>query len=201
MGATWLGEVVGQRCLSCGRAGAALCSACGSSFRPPPVGPVPSGVNRLWCPWSYEGPARSLILGLKLRGLRAAALPLAEGMAEVARSGGIAATGVAWVPGRRADIRVRGFDHAELLARALARRLGLSPAPLLRRLHTGPDQTSLSAPERARNVKGAFAASGSPRQVILVDDLVTTGATAAASAAALRTAGATRVELVVPARA
>ena len=90
------------------------------------------------------------------------------------------------VPLHRGRQRRRGFNQAELLARAVAVRLGL---PLrtdpLRRSRATPAQARLGAEERARNVAGAFAASGdSPPALLLVDDVTTTGATLAAAAPA-----------------
>jgi predicted amidophosphoribosyltransferase len=151
--------------------------------------------------WAYEGPVRALILALKLRALRMAARPLVEGMTEMARGAGLQGAWVTWVPGRAAGIRERGFDHAEVLARGVAHGLGLRPCRLLGRRHPARDQASLSATDRVRNARGAFCARASPASVVLVDDLITTGATAAACAAALRAAGAARVELVVAGRA
>jgi predicted amidophosphoribosyltransferase len=108
---------------------------------------------------------------------------------------------ITWVPGRRADIRVRGFDHAALLARAVGRRVGLPCASLLLRRSDPPDQTLLSADERRQNLRGVFSSKECSGNVIVVDDLVTTGATATACAQALRRAGASGVELLVPCRA
>jgi predicted amidophosphoribosyltransferase len=151
--------------------------------------------------WDHEGPARALILALKLRGLRSANGPLVEGMTEAARRGGLLGTVVTWVPGGSPGIKARGFDHAELLGRGLAHRLGLRALPLLERRRASPDQASLSARARAENAWTAFSARPSPSEVVLVDDLITTGATAAACASALKAAGSRRVEMVVATRA
>ena len=152
-------------------------------------------------PWRYEGAARSLILGLKLRGRRDLVVPLADAMAAEAERVGIATTALTWVPGRRSEAARRGFDHAHLLAVELGRRLGLPVTPLLARTRPAIDQTTLGARDRARNLRGAFTSSPAPRSVGLVDDLVTTGATASSCAVALEAAGAGRIEVVVPARA
>jgi predicted amidophosphoribosyltransferase len=103
-----------------------------------------------------------------------------------------------WVPARSSDNRQRGYDHAEVLARALAGRLGLRAEPLLNRRGTAEDQTGLNKEERRRNLEHAFAPGGPCTQpVVLVDDVITTGATLAACARALRKAGVPRVEAVV----
>jgi predicted amidophosphoribosyltransferase len=104
------------------------------------------------------------------------------------------------VPASPLRIRRRGFDPAELIAAALARELGLVLAPCLRRRH-GPRQggrpraARLEAPPRVR------AMAPVPRRALIVDDVLTTGATVGACAAALRSAGCAEVEAAVFARA
>jgi ComF family protein len=99
----------------------------------------------------------------------------------------------------------RGYDQAALLADALARAAGRPRARrALARVRETPPQVGRSRAERARNVAGAFAASArdvAGRDVVLVDDVVTTGATADAAAQALRRAGARSVVVVALARA
>ena len=117
-------------------------------------------------------------------------------MAGTARHNGLRGSFLTWVPGRGRDIRARGYDHAAELAGCAARLLGLPTAPLLTRSRPVADQSGLGAADRATNLAGAFAARRSPPDVVLVDDLVTTGATASACAGALRDAGAETVELL-----
>lgn len=192
---------MGERCLACGASGAPLCLSCRRSLLRTSQGALPSGVRTVAAAWAYEGPARALILTLKVRGLRRAAAPLIEGMVEAGRRVGLGGSVVTWVPGHRADIRTRGFDHAEVLARGLAREMGFPVQRLLRRRHAAQDQTSLSARERALNVRGAFVAAPSPPGLVLVDDLITTGATVTACAQALKEAGAREIEALVACRA
>jgi ComF family protein len=104
------------------------------------------------------------------------------------------------VPLHRRRERTRGYNQSALLARALARRLGLPAAPrLLERIRDTPRQTRLDAAARRANVAGAFRirpGSGPlawGRTILLVDDVMTTGATLDAAARALRDAGAGRV--------
>jgi ComF family protein len=111
---------------------------------------------------------------------------------------------VVWVPlGRRRRIE-RSYDQAMLLAGALAR---AARRPLLRgtlrRIRETPPQVGHDRAARARNVAGAFAASPSVagRDLVLVDDVVTTGATAEAASRALRDAGARSVLVAALARA
>jgi predicted amidophosphoribosyltransferase len=160
-----------------------------------------AGVDLLRTPWAYEGVARDLILALKLRGRLPAAEPLAAVLARSIQTHGSAATTITHVPGRPVETRRRGFDHAAAIAHELGRLTGLPVRSMLRRTGDRPDQTSLSGADRRRNLEGAFMALEGAEKVILVDDLVTTGTTAAACAGSLRHAGVTYVELAAPCRA
>lgn len=196
-----LDDVVGLfaplRCVGCRVRGSMLCSSCAADVPPAPDELVLPGLARCGAPWRYEGTARDLVLALKLRGRRAAAAPLA---AAIAGWVGERPPLVTWVPGRPGDIRRRGFDHAEAIAGAVAARLGTEARPLLCRVGTAPDQTSLSRTARMRNLDHVFAAAGSPSEVVLIDDLITTGATAMACGRALRGAGARRIGVIAACR-
>jgi ComF family protein len=100
-------------------------------------------------------------------------------------------------------LRERGFDQARLLAKAAARRFGLRMAPLLTRTRDTGHQVGRDRVARERNVRGCFVADERARglRVCLIDDVLTTGATAAAAASALLMAGAARVEVRTLARA
>jgi predicted amidophosphoribosyltransferase len=143
---------------------------------------------------AYEGIGRELVSRLKYRNARAAIPRLGRAMA--ARVDPTRVDVVTWAPTTPVRRRERGFDQAELLARAVARNLGRRCAPLLRR-PKGLPQTGRSRADRRHGP--AFVAVGPvPEGVLLVDDVVTTGATLSAAAKALREAGARRV-LAVPA--
>jgi len=110
------------------------------------------------------------------------------------------------VPLHNARLRRRGFNHACILAAAVARHIR---APLaseaLRRIRATPSQVSLPEAARATNVRGAFAVADpfaiARRRIVLVDDVYTTGATVTECATALRTAGAAAVDVLTLARA
>lgn len=168
---------------------------------PPPHGePIP-GIDRVRTPWAYDGVGRDLILALKLRGVKPAAVPLAAVLAGSIQRDGTEATAITWVPGRTKDTRRRGFDHAASIALELSALIGLPARRLLARNGDRPDQTTLSAAARRQNLTGAFVASDVPARVVLVDDLVTTGTTAEVCARALRDCGASYVEVAAPCRA
>ena len=160
---------------------------------------APPSVDRVVAAWDYGGVARSLVLALKVRGRRAAAAPLAEAIAARIWAEGCSAEALVWVPGRRVDIRARGFDHARLLAGELSARIGIPAIPGLRRTEDRPDQAGLSAAERRANLAGAFEAVGVPSRVAIVDDVMTTGTTLNEAGRAVRAAGATYAECLVAA--
>lgn len=149
-----------------------------------------------WSPLAYEGVARRLVQALKFGG----ALPLAEWMAAqmaanlplALRDARATVVPVPAHPGRR---RRRGFDPAQALAAALARRLGLPPARCLRRGGGGGRQVGAGRAQRRDPRRHAVELRGRPPgRVLLVDDVHTTGATLDACARALTAGG---CELVI----
>lgn len=209
------------RCAACGEPcdGAPFCATCADALEP-----VPPGCARCGLPWPdpicgachafppafdrvlagglYGGPLADAVRGLKYAGRAAAARPLGGWLAgRVTLPPGAVVVSVPL--GRRRRI-ARGYDQAALLAGHLARAAG---APrlrgALRRVRETAPQVGRTRAERARNVAGAFRADRravAGRDVALVDDVVTTGATADAAAAALKAAGARAVLVVALAR-
>ena len=150
---------------------------------------------------AYTGPARPFVSAWKERGLRRAADLAAALVAE--RLEPPAADVITYIPADPGRLLERGHHPAERLARALGGRWRLDVEPLLdlRAAAARPRQAELARADRVRNARGAYEArAGRPGTVLLVDDVYTTGATVAAAAAALRTAGAARVEVVTFAR-
>lgn len=192
-----------------------VCGACRS--RPP-------AYDRLITRWTYDGPMGAVVSALKYRRLDYLGRHLADGLLEAVRADRPVATDagdelpwdlVAPVPLHWWRRLVRGFNQAERIARPLARALGLPYGdPLRRRLATRP-QARLARSERLENPADAFAVGsrlgrlwplgGAARgveglSVLLVDDVVTTGATLNAAAVALRRAGAVQVTAAAAAR-
>ncbi len=153
---------------------------------------------------TYEEPLRSVIHKLKYgNGWRLA--PLLGAMAAVRLAPALSSqrTLLTFVPMHKRRRRMRGYDHAERLARGVGRALGMEPGRLLERVRATPAQASLSHEERQSNVKGAFRAVGerlNGEEVVLVDDVMTTGCTLSECAAALKAHGAGRVTACVLAR-
>jgi predicted amidophosphoribosyltransferase len=151
-------------------------------------------------PFLYAGPARAAIIRLKFSGWRSVAAALADAMVAV---GPPSADAVTWVPLARRRLAERGYDQARALAVAVGARLDLPVVRLAHRvLATGP-QARRTGEERRAAMKGAFqpARLPAPTSVLLIDDVLTTGATAAACAEAVVGAGARRVTLLAAARA
>jgi len=154
--------------------------------------PAPNGVDGLEAVLSYEGGARAIVAGLKYRNARGGLRSLSAAMAALATAAAPGVETVTWVPTSAARARERGFDQAALLAREVAARLGLPCRRLLRRVG-GPPQTGRSLAERQVGPLLVSVVPVPAGDVLLVDDVVTTGSTMSAAGRALRTAGAARV--------
>jgi len=178
-------------CPGCGTPAEPVCAACGATLRAAPTLATPPGIDRLVVAFAYEGVARELVARVKYRNARAAVAWLADAMVErLGREPPVDV--VTWAPTTPARRRARGFDHAELLARAVGRRRGIPVRGLLLRA-PGPVQTGARRAARRCGPQLRARSAVNGRSVLLVDDVVTTGATLTAAAGALRGSGALRV--------
>jgi predicted amidophosphoribosyltransferase len=179
------------RCAGCDRPGLPLCRVCRFALVAP-VTPVEGTIVAV----PFTGRARDVVLGLKYRNRRAAAAHLGGLLVTRLLQAGLRPAHdvdvVTWVPTSAARRRHRGFDQAELVARVVARQLGLPCRALLERV-PGPAQTGRGRHERLAG-PGYRARPGlDGKRVLLVDDVTTTGSSLRAAAAALSAAGARRV--------
>jgi len=204
-------------CSGCGREGAALCAACLPALDArcalpggTPIGlpaDIPAPLLQLeWCA-SFSGPVRHALHDLKYKGERRLAEPLGAALARRWTRVGTGTEVVVPVPVHAERERQRGYDQAALIAAVTARELGLPLALALERGRATVAQYELGRDERAANVVGAFRLRNDVasravigRWVLLVDDVVTTGATLAACATALRRSGAVAVSAIAVAR-
>jgi predicted amidophosphoribosyltransferase len=215
-------------CAGCGapRASRRLCEACRVVLSPSAVrrvrpAPAPPGLPVVHAALPYADEARSVLLAHKERGALPLAEPLGAALAAAVRAAAGARSGptllLVPVPSARRSVAARGHDPVRRIARAAAvvlRRAGEAArvVPVLRQRRAVADQAELSAAGRAANVRGALEtvpgssrllASDGPRpaRVVLVDDLITTGASLAEAARAVAEhTGSRPVAAVVAAR-
>ena len=208
-------------CLVCGTEGSILCDWC----KPDAMLAIPSRcyqcqkqtqdflvcrkcqsrskLKHVWVVTEYNDVAKNLVQSLKFSYMREAALVIAEYMAETLP---YLLPETMIVPVRTANVRVRqrGFDHAALIAKALVQRKNAQYAPVLKRIGTSR-QVGAKREQRLRQLKDAFWVSNPSmiykKHIILVDDVVTTGATLETIARELKKAGAASVSAVVFAQA
>ena len=178
------------RCAGCDRPGVELCRTCRFALIARPTTPAPEGVI---AGSAFTGRVRDVLLGFKYGNRRAVAGHLGGIVVNRLVAAGVRPDVVTWAPTSAGRRRARGFDQAELVARQVARQFGVPCRRLLER--DGPDRPQTGQGRRGRLHAPAFRAH--PRvpagHVVVVDDVVTTGATMSAARSALLAAGASAV--------
>lgn len=190
------------KCAFCRRLvtdGRMLCPACEKQL-PAPEKEMQSrkisGLAVCLSPLYYTGDVRQSLHRYKFRGATAYYRIYAELMADCLRENGVTADLVTWVPLSRKRLRKRGYDQARLLAEEVARLTHLPCEQTLEKpIHNSAQSGTRSAEERIRNVQGVYRAVTSfcGESILLIDDIVTTGATLSAAADVLLNVGAEQV--------
>ncbi len=217
-------QLTGASCPLCHAPGAGFCDrcraalpynhhACGRCALPLPA-EVPPGVwcadcqarppvfDRILAPLLYQDPVDTLVAGIKYRGQLQLTPLLTTACVEQYRGNSAGVQLLLPIPMHAAGLRERGFNQAAELARQLSRRVGIPWAgDRLHKVAGGRHQRSLNRRQRRANVRRTFACrTGLPAAVALVDDVVTTGATAEEAARVAKRAGAEYVEVWAVAR-
>ena len=182
-----------------------ICSGCDADLpriaSPPP--PVSSPLEYDVAPLAYEFPVDAAIKALKFKRSLFYGPALAELLCRACRHLPDDIDAVLPVPLHWQRRWFRGFNQADEIAAPVAKHLGVPLLRNVKRVRATPFQSGLSARERARNLRDAFEVDGalSARHVLIVDDVITTGATVRQLAKVVRFAGAVRVSALAVARA
>jgi competence protein ComFC len=206
-----------QWCIGCGREGDYICPSCRQLLvsivppvcprcgRPQPEGILCPGcvnwsaeIDGIRSPFIFDGVIRQAIHELKYRNLRTLAAPLAVLLYDFLLANPVPGEVLVPVPLHRKRWRERGYNQSSLLAAELGKLTGLPVVDdcLIRQQHSPPQARAASVSERQRNVAGAFTCRDGRfqgKQVLLIDDVSTSGATLDTCARALKSAGATSV--------
>lgn len=186
--------VLPERCAGCLEPGALICAACLRALAPVPARIVIPGDDlEVWAGVPFAGPTASILRAVKRdarpRLARHLAPALASALREVARSTGAVPGSLVAVPipSSAKSLRSRGFRVVDLVVHSA----GVGPHRLLRLQRTAADQRGLGKMERLENLRGGMLADRAEGlRVVIVDDVVTTGATLIEAARALRGGGA-----------
>ena len=177
------------------------CAVCRKRLAGLPKGGFRREIENTACvvaPLPYEGQIRESLHRYKFSGVTAYARVYAEFIGKCIDENEISCDSITWVPLSKRRLRRRGYDQARLIAEELAARGGLRcQALLVKRVHTKPQSRTGGAAARKANAAGAYdcpnpdAVRG--KRILLVDDIVTTGATLSECARVLKAAGAAEV--------
>ena len=179
-----------------------LCPACAAAMQPLSAGKTQAAGLEAVAAYDYDGPAARLVQRYKYGGSRYLSAFMAQAMLRAFIETGMSFDYLCHVPLHPKKRRKRGFDQAALLANRLAALTGRPHVDAIRRIRNTPSQTKLTMAQRKQNMRGAFeAVLPITGRVLLIDDVFTTGATAAECASVLKSAGAQSVTVLTFARA
>jgi predicted amidophosphoribosyltransferase len=184
--------IFATRCAGCHARGPVLCRTCRFALI---ARPAPGTPGDIVVATAYSGRVRDVLLGLKYHNRRRVAAHVAGVLAGRLAGRATDVDVVTWAPTSATRRRGRGFDQAELIARCVAARLGLPCRRLLERDGAAAPQTGRSRRQRLSGPTYRVHPRAAGRRVLVVDDVVTTGATLEAAERALRVGGATDVIL------
>lgn len=200
-----------SKCTLCGKplpkGQSDLCTKCRTDTAEHPPSPIKFPYIADWrALWYYEGNVRESLLRYKFYGKNAYGKVYGQLLAMKLFREGIQADMITWVPISRRRKRKRGFDQVQLIAKVVSRELGIPLVATLRKVrHTPPQSTLKSIAQRRANILGAYSPVDPQRiagkQIFLLDDILTTGATASECARTLLTAGAKKIHFAAVAAA
>jgi predicted amidophosphoribosyltransferase len=185
--------LLSRSCPVCRRIGPAPCADCAARLVPPPPLDPPPGLDRCVALFAYDDVGAELVAALKFANHRDAVAALGAALGSLVGEGHDAVT---WVPASAARRRRNGFDHGQVLARAVAASIGAPCRRLLRRTETTTGgQTGRGRDERLAGPRLVASASRCAvgARVLIVDDVRTTGASLRSAAAVLRACGAVEI--------
>lgn len=193
------------KCVCCGTekgVGEYLCPRCKQELESFKAGESEIGGIKAFSLYNYDGPIKSLVTGYKYGGRKWLSRFIGGEMGKRLKSLPFSIDCVCNVPLHEKRKKTRGFDQSEEIAKHVSETSGIPYIPALKRIRNTNTQTKLNERERAENMKGAFEiAERVSGNVLLVDDVLTTGATAGECARVLKSAGAENVYVMTFARA
>lgn len=187
-----------DRCASCKKTGTLFCDTCRAELQAYPghMRRLPPALSDVYIGYVFGGPLRDAVHSMKYHRRRRMAEPLGYLLTEALDASGFVVDAMLPIPMHKARLAERGFNQAAELALQVGKLCGIPVLHGLERIRATEQQAHLNSAQRATNVQGAFLWMGSqppPARLLLIDDVLTTGATMNACAEALQRAGAERI--------
>jgi ComF family protein len=188
-----------KNCIGCGVGGVLLCTDCKKTISPAPT----QTDNSTFAPCAYKGLIQKMFVAIKLRKESRYVSVLGDLLIEAVCQNPklreiIARSEITYVPMHWMKRNIRGFNQSELLAKQIAKSFGEAPVTILKRSKLGSRQSALDKSARLENASGLFRVASkntslTGKDIVLIDDIRTTGATLAAAGQVLLDAGANSV--------